>query len=77
MLSSDLAGLPSDSARVEALRRHAARHGAILGTSRRFRPGDTWWADVIRPGYGTIATGPTQLHAALAAISQFDNDRAI
>jgi hypothetical protein len=74
MISSELADLPSDAARMHALRRHAARHGAILGTSHRFSSAATWWADVIRPGYGTVATGPTQLDAAMAAIKQFDSD---
>ena len=75
-LNDELAEAPDDVARIEAIRRYAADHGAILGTSHRFAPAGSFWADLVAPGYGTIATGPTRLDAAMAAITQLDHDRA-
>jgi hypothetical protein len=57
---------------LAAIRRRAAAHGAIVGISHRFTAPGIYWADVVMPGYGTVATGRTELEAATAAISQFD-----
>jgi hypothetical protein len=62
--------------KLEALRAYARERGAIMAVSGHFCPPGTYWADVIAPGYAAVATGPTPLHAARAAISQFQRDQA-
>jgi hypothetical protein len=58
---------------LEALRSYAHSRGAIMAISGHFCPTDTYWADIILPGYAILAHGPTPLHAALAAVAQFDH----
>jgi hypothetical protein len=65
----------SQTEQIRALKAYAESRGATLAISSRFCPAGTHWADIIKPGYGTTATGRTPLQAASAAISQFDRDQ--
>lgn len=67
---------PHEAPEIVRLHGHVERHGAIMSISGRFCAHGMYWADIIRPGYGTIATGRSPLQAARAAVSQFDRDRA-
>jgi hypothetical protein len=64
----------SQADEVEALRAYAYEHGAIMAVSGHFCPEGTYWADLIRPGYATLATAASPVEAAMAAIAQFERD---
>jgi hypothetical protein len=64
-----------DATEIEGLRAYALCNGAIMAVSGYFCPPGTYWADIIQPDYGTVATGRTPLDAARAAIRQFDRDQ--
>jgi hypothetical protein len=65
---------PNDAKQVETIRAYANSRGAIMAISGYFCPKGTYWADVIRPGYATLATATTPLQAATAALRQFEHD---
>jgi hypothetical protein len=71
LLDAELANLPSDAERIEAIRAHAHHHGAIIGISHRFSLPGHYWADMIAPGHATIATARTPFAAAHKALTQF------
>jgi hypothetical protein len=71
VLDADLAALPNDVERVEAIRAYATKTGAIMAVSNRFGPPGIYWADIIAPGRAVVAHGATPLAAAHAALGQF------
>jgi hypothetical protein len=70
-LDAELAALPNDAERVEAIRAYTTKSGAIMAVSHRFCPPGHYWADIIAPGTAVVARGATPLAAALAALRQF------
>jgi hypothetical protein len=67
----------NDLKQIEALRAYAHSRGAIMAISGHFCPTGTYWADIIRPGYATLATAPSALQAATAAIAQYKHDNPL
>jgi hypothetical protein len=70
-LDAELAALPNDAERVQAIRAYAAKTGAIMAVSHRFCPPGLYWADMIAPGRAVVAHGASPLAAALAALHRF------
>jgi hypothetical protein len=71
LLEAELAALPNDAERIEAIRAYATKSGAIMAVSHRFCPPGIYWADIIAPGRSVVARGATPIAAALAALHQF------
>jgi hypothetical protein len=68
-LHLDLLG--NDTERIEAIRAYAHQRGAIMAVSSHFGPPGLYWADIIQPGYATIAQATTPLAAAVTAVHRY------